>query len=996
MQHKISNTVTRIAKKELTLFFSSPVAYLFIAAFVGITLFIFFFGEKFFARNIADVRPLFEWMPVLLIFLCSTLTMRLWSEERRVGTLEHVLTQSVPIWHFVLGKFAACKFLLFVALLLTLPLPITISMIADIDWGPVFAGYLAAMFLGSAYIAIGLAVSSRTDNQIVSLIGSVAVCGFFYLLGAPLVTNFFGTGVAELLRDLGTGSRFSSITRGVIDARDLLYYLSLFAIFFFLNVYFLEKERWAGKRASSIDTSDGVNTKAQRHRNWNLAAILIVANALVLNIWFANVERARFDLTEGNQYSISAATDNTLATLQEPLLIRGYFSAKTHPLLAPLVPQVKDLLEEYEIAGGRKIEVEFVDPVTNPELEEEANQRYGIRPTPFQVADRYQNAIVNSYFNILLRYGDQSEVLGFQDLIEVKSQNESSLDVQLRNPEYAFTSAIKKLVKSYQSAGNVFDTLDTAVTLNAYVSADSRIPEQLIEFRDTVRQTAQKAAEESSGKLSVNFIDPDANGGEVARQIAEDYGFQPMATSFLSSDRFYFYITLTDNNQILQIPLEDLSKETFEKNFDAALKRFASGFTKTVGLVKPKAAEPPPQMPGMRMPPPQRVPEFNQLEAFLSEDYNVVNAELEEGSVPGNVDVLLLLAPKQLSEKAAYAIDQFLMQGGTVIAASSPYSVNLNQQGLSLERYDSGLEQLMEHYGFSIEKSVVMDPNNASFPMPVMRDLGGFQVREIRRVDYPYFIDIREDGFAQDDPLVSGLSELVLTWASPLLLGQDESRQNDSASAATDMKKITPFVFSSNQAWLNDSTNVMPDFEASAAGFQRDDEGQQYALAAYRQGSFESYFADKPNPLLASDAAIDNETSSTNGDEQAADDADSELTISGTLKRSTPSAEFILIASNDFARDQLIQILSSAQGSQYLASLQLIQNAVDKALDDTGLASIRARGQFNRTLPPLEPASQKFWEYLNYILALVGLVIVYLIRRYKNKRAQQYYARAYA
>ena len=159
-----------VAKKELTLFFASPIGYLFLLIFLAVTLFIFFWGEAFFARNVADVRPLFEWMPVLLIFLSAALTMRMWSEERRTGTLEFVMTLPASGWEFVIGKFLACWTLLGVALLLTLPLPITVAVVADLDWGPVIAGYIAAMMLGGAYLAIGLFVSARTDSQIVSLI----------------------------------------------------------------------------------------------------------------------------------------------------------------------------------------------------------------------------------------------------------------------------------------------------------------------------------------------------------------------------------------------------------------------------------------------------------------------------------------------------------------------------------------------------------------------------------------------------------------------------------------------------------------------------------------------------------------------------------------------------------------------------------------------------------------------------------------------------------
>ena len=147
--------VLRIAAKELALVFSSPIAYLFLAAFLGATLFVFFWGEAFFARNISDVRPMFESLPILLIFLASALTMRMWSDERRTGTLELVVTVPANAAEFVAGKFVACWALLLVALVLTLPLPVTVAMLGDLDWGPVFAGYVAAALLGAAYLSIG-------------------------------------------------------------------------------------------------------------------------------------------------------------------------------------------------------------------------------------------------------------------------------------------------------------------------------------------------------------------------------------------------------------------------------------------------------------------------------------------------------------------------------------------------------------------------------------------------------------------------------------------------------------------------------------------------------------------------------------------------------------------------------------------------------------------------------------------------------------------------
>ena len=242
-------------------------------------------------------------MPVLLIFLTSTLTMRLWSEERRTGTLEHVLTQPLPLWHFVLGKFLGCLLLLAIALLMTLPLPITVAQLGELDWGPVWAGYIAALLLGAAYLSIGLFVSARSDNQIISLICSVGVCGLFYLVGTATITDLFGNTTGEWLRMLGTGSRFDSITRGVIDIRDLYYYLSIIIAFLTLNTFFLEKERWANLK------------RTPRHQNWRAITGLLLANAVLANLWLGQVNLLRIDTTEGNIYSISDATRQYLDCL---------------------------------------------------------------------------------------------------------------------------------------------------------------------------------------------------------------------------------------------------------------------------------------------------------------------------------------------------------------------------------------------------------------------------------------------------------------------------------------------------------------------------------------------------------------------------------------------------------------------------------------------------------------------------------------------------------
>ena len=525
--------VFRIARKEFAAFFSSPIAFIFMGAFLAVNLFVFFWVETFFATNIAEVRPLFKWMPILLIFLTSAVTMRLWAEEKRAGTLELLLTSPVRPIALVMGKFIGCLALVALSLALTLPLPFTVGFMGSLDWGPVLGGYLAALFLAAAYIAIGLYVSVKSENQIVSLITTALLCSLFYLLGSDMLTGFLGTKGAEILRLLGSGSRFDSITRGVIDFRDLYYYLAIMGVFLCLNVYGLEKIRWAGNPSNSD------------HRKWQIVTTLFLANFIVANFWLAPVGNLRADLTQGNIYSISEATRSYLQQLKEPLLIRGYFSAQTHPLLAPLVPRMQDLLQEYSLAGGNRVHVEFVDPLEHPELEQEAGQKYGIQPVPFQTTSKYQASVINSYFDILIQYGDQFETLGFRDLIEVKVKGGDELDVELRNPEYDITRAIRKTLYSYQGGGDLFADIGKPVEFTGFISKSDNLPESLITLQKELGDILSGMKKRGEGFFSYTTIDPDADGGRVAQQLQQDFGFRPMAASLFDQRTFWFYMILT-------------------------------------------------------------------------------------------------------------------------------------------------------------------------------------------------------------------------------------------------------------------------------------------------------------------------------------------------------------------------------------------------------------------------------------------------------------------
>lgn len=968
--------VLRIARKELDGFFTSPIAYVFLGAFLGVTLFVFFWVETFFARNIADVRPLFDWMPLLLIFLVAAITMRMWSEERRSGTLEFLLTAPVKGHQLVLGKFLACLVLVGVALLLTLPLPLTVSALGPLDWGPVVGGYVATLFLASAYVAIGLFVSARSENQIVSLLLTALVCGFLYLLGSDALTGLFGYRASELLKLLGSGSRFESITRGVIDLRDLYYYLSLTGVFLALNVLTLEWLRWAG------------NPFNPKHRRWGWVTGLMGANFLAANLWLAPVGGVRADLTQGQIYSLSEATHTYLTQLQEPLLLRGYFSAKTHPLLAPLVPRLRDLLEEYALAGKGRVRVEILDPQAHPELEQEAGEKYGIKPVPFQFASKYQASVVNSYFNILVRYGDQHQVLDFRDLIEVKVRGESDLEVELRNPEYDLTQAVKKVLYAYQGGGDLFDNIPHPVTFRGYLSPDDRLPEALRGFRKELDGVLKEMAKESKGKLNLEVRDPDAEGGALAKRLEAEYGFRPMAVSLLDTHSFWFYLTLEGGGRVVQVPLpERLDRADLERSLQAGLKRFSRGFLKTLALFTP---EPPPPVSPLGMP--EGGQGFTWLRDVLAEEHNLVSTDLKSGQVPDEADILMVAAPERLDERQLFALDQFLMRGGTLVLATAPFEID-TQRALVARKQDSGLKDWLAHQGLSLEETLVLDPQNAAFPIPVDRRVGGFVVRETQLVEYPYFVDIRGAGIDKASGLAAGLDQVTLTWASPIQL---DAQKNQG-------RQLIRLLESTGQAWTSNSLEIQPDFRAHGKlGFPAGGTRGKQLLGVVVEGRFESYFKDKPSPLATQAApAGDPAQGLGEGGEHEAEGAPPEArqgpedkppVITRVIDRSADSARIILFASNSFLSDEILDLAASGLGTRYLMPVQLVENAIDWSLEDRGLLGLRGRSHFSRTLDPLDEGTRMVWEYLNYGLALLGLVIIGLVRRRLERRTAARYA----
>lgn len=239
-----------VFRREFASYFATPLAYVFIIIFLVFSGIFTFYVGGFFERGQADLQPFFGSLPWLYLFLIPAVAMRLWSEERRAGTFELLLTLPISLSAAVFGKFLAAWAFTGVALALTFPLWITVNILGDPDNGVILAGYVAGFIMAGAYLAIGAAISAITRNQVIAFVVTVLVSFLFTMSGLSVVLDFFSAWAPQFVVDQVASfsflTHFNAIARGVIDARDIVYFLALMAFWLFVNMIVVDAKRDAG------------------------------------------------------------------------------------------------------------------------------------------------------------------------------------------------------------------------------------------------------------------------------------------------------------------------------------------------------------------------------------------------------------------------------------------------------------------------------------------------------------------------------------------------------------------------------------------------------------------------------------------------------------------------------------------------------------------------------------------------------------------------------
>ena len=405
--------VWTIARRELKALFDQPTAYILLVVFTAVNGFLCF--RQLDLYGVASLRPMFDFLPWVLLLLVPAVTMRALAEDARSGTLEVVLAQPITELELLLGKYVGQVLFLWLALAITLTIPLGLALGTAPQLGIVVAQYVGAALLILGLGGVGVWASSATRNQITAFILAVTVMFALILVGLdPLIVGLPAS-LGAIAASLGVLSHFSSIGRGVIDLRDAVYFVTLAVLFLVFAYFALESRR--------------VTPHGEALRRLRLGTVFLAFATIVVNLFGRHIG-GRLDLTPGNSFTLSRATRQLLRTLPDLVTLKLFASAALPPEVAFLKRDVDDLLNDYRAAGRGKVKVVIADPASDSAAMKEA-RTLGIPPVQFNVLGQAELQVKEGYLGLAIRHADGVKTIPF-----VQQSNDL---------EYRLTSDIRAL-----------------------------------------------------------------------------------------------------------------------------------------------------------------------------------------------------------------------------------------------------------------------------------------------------------------------------------------------------------------------------------------------------------------------------------------------------------------------------------------------------------------------------------------------------------------------
>lgn len=432
----MKNIVT-IAKKELRYYFNNPTAYVVVLAFLLLWEFLFF--RNVFLIGEASLSSLFQFLPWIFMIVVPALTMGALAEERSEGTLEFLLTHPLNQAQLIIGKFLGVTIFASLSLLFVFPLAWSFNRFGDLDWGRVFGQYLSGVFLATVLASLGIFVSSLFSSQISSFLISAIAAFFLVIAGTEFFTSYFPWEMSSFLEQLSISNHFNSMSRGVIDTRDIWYFVSLTTVFLGFTYLKLAKNKYGNRKNA--------------YRNYQIGSFLLLGIFILSNIVGAKIP-GRLDLTREKIYTLSPATKKIASDLPDIVNISLYASDKLPAQLQPVLRETKDILEDYRKVSQGKIRVAHKNPSADSEAAKEASSR-GIQAMRFNVVSQEEFQVKEGYLGIALSYGGKDEAIPFVSGINDLEYQLSSLIRKLtadNKPKIGFVSGHgeKSLFADYQ------------------------------------------------------------------------------------------------------------------------------------------------------------------------------------------------------------------------------------------------------------------------------------------------------------------------------------------------------------------------------------------------------------------------------------------------------------------------------------------------------------------------------------------------------------------
>ena len=525
-----------LVKKDLKGYFDQPTGYILIVVFVSMLAWSFFQSALLIGE--ASLRPLFTVdfaidkpsLPWLLALFIPAATMRLLSEEQRDGTLETLLTQPIRGWIVLLAKFTSGLLFVSIAIVATIGIPLSLTSAGDLDWGASISQYIGSIFLAGCLVSIGLFTSSLTRNQIVSFILGLTVSMALMIMGLEIVAITLPSTAANLLQLLSPITHFDNIGRGIIDFRDILYFLSLISTFL-CGTFMVMRSRT-------------LSHKTPQYRNLQLG----VAGFIILSIligWFGTSIKGRLDLTEDKIFTLSPATEEIVGQLDDLLTIDLYMSKDPPVQVSPVSRDINDFLDDVESSSDGMVKIARHFPEDDEKALKKADNA-GIPPIQFNVRSQGELQIKTGYMGLALTYLDKREVVPFIQSVD--------------GFEYRLASLVNKMLDDRSQKKIV-----------AFLSGhqEMEISRELASFASVLNQQYQVITLATNEGIPIDLEDvdvlmitsPKSRIGETHRESIKNY-ITDGGKAFIAIEP-----VLVDFNQLAGIPNRDSSADFILSEF---------------------------------------------------------------------------------------------------------------------------------------------------------------------------------------------------------------------------------------------------------------------------------------------------------------------------------------------------------------------------------------------------------------------------------------------